>query len=83
MRQDDHTEENSWRRAIENQAFCDRVMQLLTELGNNLEVAIRISPTTPFFRDLRDDEDDLKHSAQQRLDNYFRDEIISSKGSIR
>jgi len=83
MGQDDYTEENSWRRAIENQAFCDKVMHLLTELGNNLEVAIRISPTTPFFRVLRDDEDDLKHPAQQRLDNYFRDEIISSKGSIR
>ena len=33
-------DEISWRRAIENQAYCDRVVQLLTRFGNNLGPAI-------------------------------------------
>ena len=76
-------EEKSWRRAIENQAYCDRVLQLLKELGHNLEIAIRICPTTSYFQHFSHEDDDKKHPSQQRLDCYFRDEIISSKGKIR
>ena len=76
-------DEVSWRRAIENQAYCDRVLQLLTEFGNNLEVLLRIAPTTNFFQLLSHEEDDKKHPSQARLDNYFREEIITCKGHIR
>jgi hypothetical protein len=80
---EDSFEETSWRRAIENQAYSERVINLLTDLGNNLEIQIRISPATPYFRLLNHEEDDKKHGAQARLDNYFRDEIVSSKGDIK
>ena len=59
------------------------MIQLLTEFGNNLEVLIRVSPATQFFRLLSHEDDDEKDIAQQRLDSYFRDEIIRSKGDIR
>ena len=68
---------------IENQAYCDRILQLLTELGHNLEIVLRISPATAYFKNLSYDQHDSKHPAQQRLDNYFRDEINSSNGQIR
>ena len=79
---EDH-DETSWRRAIENSAYCDRVLQLLTRFGNNLEVIVRIVPTSQFFCLLSHEEDDKKHPSQARLDNYFRDEIVTSKGHIR
>ena len=58
------------------------MINLLTELGNNLEVVLRIGPATPHFR-LMGSEEEQKHTAQQRLDNYIRDEIIACKGTIR
>merc|ERR1712008_455658 len=77
-------DEISWRRAIENQAYCDRVVQLLTRFGNSLEILLRIVPTSQFFHLLESHEDDdKKHPSQARLDNYFRDEIITSKDKIR
>ena len=80
---DEDFDEISWRRAIENQAYCDRVLQLLTEFGLNLEVIIRVAPTTNFFQLLSHEEDDKKNPSQARLDNYFREEIVTCKGQIR
>ena len=79
----DEFDETSWRRSIENQAYSDRVLQLLTRLGNNLQIIIRIVPISRFFHLLCHDDDDKKHPSQARLDNYFRDEIITSQGRIR
>lgn len=77
-------DESSWRRAIENQAYCDRALGLMSRFGHNLEVIIRVVPTSRFFSLLsQEDKDGQKHPSQARLDNYFRDEIITSKGRIR
>ncbi len=77
------SDETCWRRSIENQAYCDRVLDLLTRLGNNAEIIIRVAPTTQFFALLSHEDSDKKHPSQARLDNYFRDEIMNSKGRIR
>lgn len=76
-------EESSWRRVVENNAYCDRVVDLLMELGNNVHVVVRVSPVTAFFRLVQNDMEEKKHSAQQRLDNYFREEILECGGTIR
>lgn len=60
---EDH-DETCWRRAIENQAYSDRVLQLLTRFGNNLEIIIRVSPCSQFFSLLSDG--DQKHPSQAR-----------------
>ena len=90
-------EETSWRRAVENHAFPERILSLLTTLGANLEVVIRVTPATPYLnfrptakvsttvggKQLRDDVQRKVHPAQQRLDSYFREELAATKGSTR
>jgi hypothetical protein len=76
-------EDVCWRRAVENQAYVERAIHLLVELGSNLEVVLRISPATKFLSVSVASGGQKVHPAQQRIDNYFRDEILNSKGNLR
>ena len=73
------SDETSWRRAVENQSYVERILQLLAGLGTNLEVVIRISPATKFLGN----GSQRIHPSQMRIDNYFRDEILNSKLNLR
>ena len=72
-------EEVCWRRAVDSHTFVERALDLLVELGSNLEIVIRISPATQYLST----SGERVHPAQQRIDNYFRDEILNSKGNLR
>ena len=72
-------DETSWRRAVERQSYVERILELLVGLGSNLEILIRITPATKYLSN----GSSRIHPAQQRIDNYFRDEIINSKMNLR
>jgi len=57
-----------WRTLVEHQAYCDRVVELLTELGNHVRLLFRLSSVPT-----------LSSKQPNRLEDYIRDEMKSTE----
>ena len=94
----DLNEDQFWRRAVDRGSYEEKVVNsLLTELGYNLEIFARITPGPDpnYLHDLSnltqypDSPAKLtqlisqKPTIQQRVDNYFKDELHACQGRIR
>jgi hypothetical protein len=61
-------QERLWRNLVETQAYNDRVLELLTRLGNHVRILFRLSCVPS-----------VKENPTSRLNDYFRDELTSDK----
>jgi len=68
---------------VENQAYVEKIQDLMSISGNKLEVIVRVSPASQYLAVGVASQGQTVHPAQQRIDNYYKDEIIAYGGKIR